>query len=122
MSGGTGHSPVPLGTVQEEEEEEDQAWEQVISSRRTPASCLDLFLPPAPPGNQPCPEILHVGAAAMREGTVWTPSRIHSTANQPSSFVTHSRAATVEIQDNFLFAYERTLDVTWGEDLHETWM
>lgn len=75
------------------------------------------FLLPAPPGNKPCPELVHVGAAATQEGTVWTASQIHSTGNQPSSFVTHSRADTMGIQGNFMFAYERTLDVSWGEDL-----
>lgn len=68
------HWPFPCATGDQlppvQGKEEDQAWEQVSSSCRTPASCLGLFSPPAPPVNKPCPEIGHVGADAMQEGTV----------------------------------------------------
>lgn len=70
------------------------------------------------PRNRACGCRCHAGGHSL-----WTPSQIHRTENQLSSFVPHGRAATcvpVEIQSNFIFAYERTRDVSWGEYLQET--
>lgn len=64
------------------------------------------------PGNRAC------GAAAMREGIDTKPNP--QCRKPSSSFVTYSRAATytpMEIQGNFMFVCERTLDASWGEDL-----
>lgn len=108
MSGGTGDQLPPV-----QGKEEDQAWEQVINSCRTPGSLFS----PSPSREQALPRNRACG------DSVWMPSQIHRAGNQPSSFVTHGRDAIyapMEIQGNFMFAYQRTLDVFWGEDVQET--
>lgn len=79
---------------------------------------------PSPSSEQALPRNRACGCRCHAGGhSLWTPSQIHRTENQLSSFVPHGRAATcvpVEIQSNFIFAYERTRDVSWGEYLQET--
>lgn len=85
-----------------------------------PGSLFSPSSEQALPRNRACGCSCHAGRHSL-----WTPSQIHRTENQLSSFVPHGRAATcvpVEIQSNFIFAYERTRDVSWGEDVQETWM